>query len=771
MAQDWFDGALVRPELPGLEATLCRVSGWQALSITDSPQTIELRIVNRTPGPLAATAATLRLLFRPGVLTMVEAIVLAPQSQLAWLLGIRLPAPQQAQREVVVELVGLGPLTVAPGEAFAIRLDGVSAAAAGGSRATRVQLDYRGFFPDPATEIGGTEVMHLPVLRRHELSAADPVALRSGSTARSGPFLAGFLDGADLINDGKTPNNLTVRIVNVSGRPVALSGDADLGTRFFLSFQTGAETMRWGLLGARTDHLALTEAQPGWQVDHYTVRRMADGILAPREYLDLQLVIYTSAAIGEAQLILTYENLADFDDGDLVLLARLGPLAASDAMMRLGGTLVVDGGEAGPDTGYSAVTIIGRRNREAVELLGLSTSASDRKWHLNLVEPTGDTPGGLNVVETGKADYRLFLAYGGNVGIGLPTPDQKLTVLGNAVIRGDPASVGNAIDGNQPLTVCGRVNPASSNEKYIELIGLATHEGAQKWAIGMTDLTNTNHSTGLYFRENSQWDATLFLAHRGNVGIGTSLPAAKLHVAGDLQIEGTATFHGLTTVLGDEPAPGKETLWGSALTICGRKNPSAHELIGLATAAEGQKWHLNIKEPIGGNPGGLNVVETGESDFRLFLAYGGNVGIGTYSPSAKLHVAGDLQVDGTLRSTLKSFSIAHPLRPGEQLLHGSLEGPEAGVYYRGEGVLDGGTAVVRLPDYFEALTRPENRTVQLTAKGQEPFLLSYEDVADGRFIVHGSKSDGRFAWEVRAVRADVAPLVVESGPRSPGSSD
>ena len=290
MAQDWFDGALVRPELPGLEATLCRVSGWQALSITNSAQTIELRIVNRTPGPLAATAATLRLLFRPGVLTMVEAIVLAPQSQLAWLIGIRLPTPQQAQREVLVELVGLGPLTVAPGEAFAIRLDGVSAAAAGGSRASRVQLDYRGFFQDPGTEIGGTEVMHLPVLRRHELTAPDPVALRSGSTARSGPFLAGFLDGADLINDGKTPNTLTVRIVNVSGRPVARSGDADLATRFFLSFQTGAETMRWGLLGARTDHLALTEAQPGWQVDHYKIRRIADGIMAPREYLDLQLV-------------------------------------------------------------------------------------------------------------------------------------------------------------------------------------------------------------------------------------------------------------------------------------------------------------------------------------------------------------------------------------------------------------------------------------------------------------------------------------------------
>jgi hypothetical protein len=283
---------------------------------------------------------------------------------------------------------------------------------------------------------------------------------------------------------------------------------------------------------------------------------------------------------------------------------------------------------------------------------------------------------------------------------------------------------------------------------------------------------------------------------------------------------------------------------GEALTICGRESNNGSELIGLATAAGARKWHVNIFEPAGANPGGLNFAESGVADGRMFLAYGGNVGIGTYAPVSLLHINGapgqstelrltsqpaattkaatvcsmvlqadggkessivssetqmtvltshdfvavsgasggglcvntptgvmgvlnwrngSVQIDGSLTATTKNFSIDHPLRAGERLLHGSLEGPEAGVYYRGEGVLEGGTATVRLPDYFEALTRPEDRTVHLTAKGCEPFLLSYEDVIDGRFIVHGTKPGGRFSWEVRAVRADTPRLAVEPG--------
>jgi hypothetical protein len=114
-----------------------------------------------------------------------------------------------------------------------------------------------------------------------------------------------------------------------------------------------------------------------------------------------------------------------------------------------------------------------------------------------------------------------------------------------------------------------------------------------------------------------------------------------------------------------------------------------------------------------------------------------------------------------ISATKKDFVIEHPLNPGSQLRHSCLEGPEVGVYYRGAGRLENGEATVVLPDYFEALTRKDGRTVHLTAIGREPFLLSYEAVKDGQFKAYGTRPDGAFSWQVTAVRADVAALEVE----------
>ncbi len=119
-------------------------------------------------------------------------------------------------------------------------------------------------------------------------------------------------------------------------------------------------------------------------------------------------------------------------------------------------------------------------------------------------------------------------------------------------------------------------------------------------------------------------------------------------------------------------------------------------------------------------------------------------------------VAGTLAVQGA-----KNFDIAHPSEPGQRLVHAAIEGPEAAVYYRGEATLADGRHEIRLPPYFEALTRKEGRTVQLTPIGAEPFRLSATRVVDGSFTVFGERPEGAFFWEVKAVRADIPPIVVE----------
>jgi hypothetical protein len=133
--------------------------------------------------------------------------------------------------------------------------------------------------------------------------------------------------------------------------------------------------------------------------------------------------------------------------------------------------------------------------------------------------------------------------------------------------------------------------------------------------------------------------------------------------------------------------------------------------------------------------------------------------------------SGAVDIDGTLSATVKNFDIKDPRYNDEQtrLIHSSLEGPEVGVYYRGEIKLEQGLAEVRLPDYFEALVRKENRTVLLTPKFEKNNELlcnvAASDVKNGAFTIKAFGVPDSVAcnhkvfWEVKAERTDVEKLI------------
>ncbi len=66
------------------------------------------------------------------------------------------------------------------------------------------------------------------------------------------------------------------------------------------------------------------------------------------------------------------------------------------------------------------------------------------------------------------------------------------------------------------------------------------------------------------------------------------------------------------------------------------------------------KWHLNSY-----NGTGLNIAESSVADARLFIAAGGNVGIGDATPSAKLDVNGDFMVAGHKPVIFRKFTMTN----------------------------------------------------------------------------------------------------------------
>jgi hypothetical protein len=106
----------------------------------------------------------------------------------------------------------------------------------------------------------------------------------------------------------------------------------------------------------------------------------------------------------------------------------------------------------------------------------------------------------------------------------------------------------------------------------------------------------------------------------------------------------------------------------------------------------------------------------------------------------------------------KTFVIDHPVDENKLLVHACLEGPEAGVYYRGKGeVVNGSSVVIELPSYVGSLcTFGTDLTVQITHiyDGKvKVFSASEVDVENNTFTVYGE--NGRFNWLVHGKRGDI----------------
>ena len=104
----------------------------------------------------------------------------------------------------------------------------------------------------------------------------------------------------------------------------------------------------------------------------------------------------------------------------------------------------------------------------------------------------------------------------------------------------------------------------------------------------------------------------------------------------------------------------------------------------------------------------------------------------------------------------KTFVIDHPINPDKYLVHACLEGPEAGVYYRGEGKIENDKyTTIFLPEYVS--TFADNLSVQITQIlnniDDNMIILGATKIENNKFEVCGKNSS--FWWTVYGKRIDI----------------
>jgi hypothetical protein len=169
----------------------------------------------------------------------------------------------------------------------------------------------------------------------------------------------------------------------------------------------------------------------------------------------------------------------------------------------------------------------------------------------------------------------------------------------------------------------------------------------------------------------------------------------------------------------------------------------------------------------GAGPGGLFVGGTSRGDGSPGVEAIGGDGEGTAVGGYGLYAAGgintqyvalfdgDIQVTGNVSKAGGSFKIDHPLDPeNKYLYHSFVESPDMMNIYNGNVVTDGsGTAIVTMPDWFDALNR--DFRYQLTVIGQQfAQAIVASEISNRSFTIRTDKPNIKVSWMVTGIRQD-----------------
>ena len=113
-------------------------------------------------------------------------------------------------------------------------------------------------------------------------------------------------------------------------------------------------------------------------------------------------------------------------------------------------------------------------------------------------------------------------------------------------------------------------------------------------------------------------------------------------------------------------------------------------------------------------------------------------------------VVGVFYDNGLAGTGTKSFIEPHPTDASKAIRYVSLEGNEAGTYFRGRGKFQNGIAVIEPPEDFRMVTDRDSLSIQVTPIGQMA-TVAVESIGLDRIVVRGSRNV-EFFYTVNGVR-------------------
>ncbi|MFM9994241.1 MAG: hypothetical protein ACKVU4_00405 [Phycisphaerales bacterium] len=361
---------------------------------------------------------------------------------------------------------------------------------------------------------------------------------------------------------------------------------------------------------------------------------------------------------------------------------------------------------------------------------------------------------------------------GGNVGVGTGTPAVRMHVAGGTdvsllgggyLVLGDPAAANVGVDQNE---IMARLNGAAS-PLYLNHDGgdvLIGALGAGRVGIGTTSPLDRLHVAGGVMAngdvtavntQNPQ--AVAFLGFGADSG---GADVARIRIGGDgagatngLDIQRTSNVSLMRILHGGQVGIGTTTptypldvVSGDVTyAIRGSTSEGFSGVGGLNSASSGIGVYGQASALTGANYGvsGVSNSASGRGVQGWGMATGsGATPYGVYGICSTATQGFGVYAGGRLGATsTKSFRIDHPQDPTNRyLLHYSAESPEVINFYRGNVVLDGaGGAVVELPPYFASINTDPSYV--LTAVGAPMPLLHVAEEISAADLLAGEQAE------------------------------